>query len=491
MPVAKVQRRLDFLRRPSLRIRLTLWTVLVGMVIQLMLGAVVFFYQRRTLDQIFASRLANRGQMVASGLARLGREPGVEDLERLVGEAMFDPSTEGYVLAVYRPGGEPVVWISVGGGPPTLEGLGYPGVLGDEATYTGRVPFAGLLDRGDEDTVARVLVKRLGPERLVLVAATTDAPFEQLMRLMTRLFMLVLPVGVLGTGIAAWLISGLALRPLRELREMTRTLFPETIRQDVGFRSTSGELAAFQQDLADARARLQLAFRAQDRLIANLSHELKTPIAVLLVEASTLDAQRLPNDAKEFVASVQQEMRRLGKLLETFMVLSKAQGGQRIMGGRRCDVNDIVVEAVGLLGASAGERGVQTRTMLSEETEPPVVEGDPELLRQLVEHLIRGAIAASKTGQSVLVAVEATPDRCRVYVRDGGPALPEAAVGTVFDWFTVSSSSCDDRRTPGLAVAKGIAELHGGRVSVHNLPEGGCEFAVEIPLATGKTPVGR
>lgn len=466
-----------------------MWTVLVGMVIQLMLGAVVFFYQRRALDQIFASRLANRAEVVAMGLARLGREPTDEELGRLAVEAMFLPSLERYLLAVYRLDGTPVALSAVAGVvPPALGELGLLADPGGEPVVTGRVRMPSLLDPGDPDQTARVLLRRLGPQRLVVVAALTDAPFEQMMRLTARLLMLVLPVGVMGTGIAAWLISGLAIRPLRELREMTSTLFPETIRQDVGFRRTSSELAGFQQDLADARARLQLAFRAQDRLIANLSHELKTPIAVLLVESSTLDAQRLSPDAKEFVASVQQEMRRLGKILEAFLVLSKAQGGQRIVGGRRCDVNDIVLEAVGFMGGAASERGVATRTMLCEEGDAPVVEGDPELLRQLVEHLIRGAIAASKKGESVLVAVESTPQRCRVYVRDGGPPLPEGAIRTVFDWFTESSSNCDDRRTPGLAVAKGIAELHGGRVSVHNLPEGGCEFAVEIPLASGNSP---
>jgi signal transduction histidine kinase len=481
MPLRMLDQRLDRLRSPSLRVRLTLWTVAVSLVIQSVLGAVVFFYQRRAADGEFSARLAHRVDAAAKALARVPEAPGSRALERAAAEAMFFPNEERFALALLDDAGRVR---AMTGHADLAPGDALPDASANPpGTRAWRVHLPALREPDDPDDVARVVFRPLPGGRGTLLAATTDKPFEEMVRLTARTFLLVLPVGVLGTGFAAWLISGLALAPLRELREMTRSLFPETIRQDVGFPSTHAEFSSFQRDLADARGRLQQAFRAQDRLIANLSHELKTPIAVLLIEASTLQSTDLSPEAREFVTSVQHEMRHLGKILEGFLLLSKAQGGQRISSGRRCDMNDLVVEAVRAAGAAGAERRIATTTRLCESDTLPVVQGDPEMLRSLFEQLIRAAIAVSPEGQGVSVEIDATGTSCRVCVRDRGPSLPESSMAQVFDWFTESSTHCSDRRTPGLAVAKGIAELHGGRVIVRNVDGGGCDFIVELPLA--------
>lgn len=131
------------------------------------------------------------------------------------------------------------------------------------------------------------------------------------------------------------------------------------------------------------------------------------------------------------------------------------------------------------------QHGVRLRLDLEEEPLPLIVLGENELLRVMVDNLVRNAIRFSSKGQAIDIAVFRTTESSSICVRDEGPGIPTELLDTLFDRFTQAPAETARGRGHGLglSIAQGIAELHGGRISVRNLPEAGAEFTVTLPLS--------
>lgn len=469
-------------RTHSLRVRLTLWTAAISFVIQLMLATVIFFYQREHSDRLMSERLALRAKVIADALRDSGREPVDADLADIAAGAMLFPRTEGWTAAVYD--GSLSVRACTRRPPVDPAALGLVGTDGIPVLRTRRAPIPWLTVEGDADPHARVTMRPFDAptgERLWLLVATTDTFFEAANRQSAEMLLIALPIGALATAAAAWLISGAAIAPLRDLRRLAGSFTPDAIRRDMPAHPTAKELEAFERDLREAHERLRVAFEAQDRFISSVSHEIKTPIAILLAEAQTLDPASLPDEGRRFARSVVDEMRRLGRMVESFLTLTNVRGGKPLAIRRRCSLNDIVVDVVARCRETAQRAQVAVRPRLADETDP-LVEGDAELLRALAENLLRSAIRFSKPGQRVDVDVGVVGGRCAISVRDSGPELDAEDLRTMFSG-TGSESDAERAGAIGLSIAQGIAELHGGRVTASSIPGEGCVFVAEIPLA--------
>jgi signal transduction histidine kinase len=113
-----------------------------------------------------------------------------------------------------------------------------------------------------------------------------------------------------------------------------------------------------------------------------------------------------------------------------------------------------------------------------------LVFGDPELLRTMIDNVIRNAIRFSPQQQAVEVTVDADEENALVRVRDFGVGIPEEIISTLFDRFTQAKSEERLNRGSGLGleIAQGIAELHGGGITVENCLGGGCAFTIRVPM---------
>jgi Histidine kinase-, DNA gyrase B-, and HSP90-like ATPase len=102
--------------------------------------------------------------------------------------------------------------------------------------------------------------------------------------------------------------------------------------------------------------------------------------------------------------------------------------------------------------------------------------------------LIRNAIRFTPEGSRVVIRVSESTDRCTVSVRDFGPGIPEEIRGTLFEPLVQAPSEQQRGIGLGLTIAQSIAELHGGRIAVANIPDGGCEFTVTLPCDPSEAP---
>jgi two-component system OmpR family sensor kinase len=229
--------------------------------------------------------------------------------------------------------------------------------------------------------------------------------------------------------------------------------------------------------------------------MSNVSHELKTPIAVMLAEAQTVRAAEAPQDVRAFLASTIDELEKLSRTVDSFLLLTRVrQGKGSLQNPFPCIARDILMDSYEGCASMAAQHGVRIDLHLpQDETADAAVVGNADLLRTVIDNLLRNAIRFSPRGDVVDVRARVDHDRLVVSVRDHGPGIPADLVPRVFDRFAQSRE--EERRGRGhglgLEIALGITELHGGSISVENIPAdegGGCRFAVTLPLAGSPSP---
>jgi two-component system OmpR family sensor kinase len=257
--------------------------------------------------------------------------------------------------------------------------------------------------------------------------------------------------------------------------------------------TTDDEIARLQEELNSALERLEAGFRAQDEFISNVSHELRTPIAVLLTESqviklSTQDQARW----RAFADQVEEQMQHLGGIVESFLTLTRAGLDQQRL-RELVRINDVVLDSVQSCRAYAARHGVPLvpRLVESEDGEAQV-HGDPELLRTMLDNLVRNAVAHSPEGGAVEIEAVAEDGHLVLRVRDHGPGIPPEYLERVFERFVQvpagkrAAREGRERRAGtglGLAIASNVAQLHMGTIRAANNPDGGCTFTVALPLA--------
>lgn len=478
-------------RRPglSLRLKLTLWIVLIAGIIQLTLVVLAVFYLRLTLADSFDQRLqASARDLAASVSDRQGRLTDPE-LAALADEGQRSAGFEKLAVVLYDQSGAAVA--STLRPAPAAADLGVDAALASLTAGLSRREVPGFGSEG-EGYPARITLQPLAApdgRRMVLLVAATDRTYQAILVVTGRVLAVALPAGILAAAVAGWLIGGIAIAPLEQVRRLTLSLAPETLghphTEPLGrFR----EAAELERALEETRAKLNYAFQAQDRFIANVSHELKTPIAVVLAEAQVLARENLSPAAGKFAQSTIEEMLRLATMIEKFLTLTKIKKGSGIPNAQPMDINAVAMEAVVNSRKMAAQFRVELVPRLADSERPVQVLGDAEQLQLMLVNLLHNSIRFSPPGKPVIVAVAQEGDQCRISVRDFGLPVPAALVSTLFDRFSQDPGEGKRGHGVGLAIAQGVAELHGGRITVSNHEEGGCEFCVRLPLAPAPAP---
>ncbi len=228
--------------------------------------------------------------------------------------------------------------------------------------------------------------------------------------------------------------------------------------------------------------------RERAEMASMIAHEIRNPIASIRGLAATgaqLYAKLSDDERKEFFELIDQEARRLGRMAEEISTAMKLDAGVLTYERRTHDLGPIVREA-----AEAAERGDRPlRVAIDGETGAPVrASVDPGRLRELVTHLVENAAKFSPAEAPIEVQVSTRGGNALIEVLDGGPGIPadrrEEAFGR-FVRFRPAGYEDVPGAGLGLRISRGLAEAHGGTISVEDGPSGGTMLRVTIPLATG------
>lgn len=470
----------------SLRTRLTLWVVAIFSIIHFGTMGIYWLYQSAAISRGFDMLLAERaGDLVETIRPDV---PGIEErtLEDRAYHEFRGTRLGSLRVGVFDESGTSVV--------PQPRMPTPPDQIAWELTMSSLEPQITradltLLEQPDpESTSTRLVANRFrgaDGELYVLVLVTGDVP-ELGQKLLIRQGLLIAGIaGPIAAAIAGWFISGIAVAPLLNLRSLARQLRPESLGERIEVAHTSAEVEELTRDLEESRKRMNDAFASQERFISNVSHELKTPMAVLLVEAQTMSREGLPDHALAFIESTEGELLRLGRMVESFLTLSRIRAGRDISLARTVGANDLVMDSIESCQLMAHQQHIRLNpTLLAADDDIETrLPGDPHLLRTMVDNLVRNAIRFSADGDAIDLRLTREGNRVSLAVADRGPGIPEDRLTSYFDRF---AQAPEEQRTGrghglGLAIAQGIAELHGGTIEVHNREEGGCVFTITLP----------
>jgi len=230
----------------------------------------------------------------------------------------------------------------------------------------------------------------------------------------------------------------------------------------------------------DMAARLDRTEQQRRRFLADVTHELRTPLAVLQsgVEAQ-LDGIH-PRDDRH-LTSLLEETQLLGRLIDDLHTLALADAGRLALHRERTSVAALVADAVESHAALAERRGIVLTSSIPGGL--PELDGDPARVRQVLSNLLSNALRHSGPGGRVDAAVTIEGDGVRVTVTDSGPGIPPDQLEHVFDRFTRSADSRGSGL--GLSIARDLVHAHGGTIEVANGPTGGAVFSFTMPAAPG------
>lgn len=218
--------------------------------------------------------------------------------------------------------------------------------------------------------------------------------------------------------------------------------------------------------------------------IANISHELKTPIgAISLLSEALVDASDDPVAVHKFSKSLRKESKRLTNLIKDVVQLSRIQSAEVVANAEVVDLSTVVMEALDRNSYRAEARNVKITYDAPEGLE---VIGDPEMLTVAVKNLIENAILYSEEGAPVGVGLRQVDDVAEIAVTDSGLGIPQEDQSRVFERFyrvDPSRSRSTGGTGLGLAIVKHVASTHNGEVKLFSKPGVGSTFTLRIPLA--------
>jgi two-component system phosphate regulon sensor histidine kinase PhoR len=264
--------------------------------------------------------------------------------------------------------------------------------------------------------------------------------------------------------------SGLVdIRSKKQLLGVVATPFPE----DAG-------CLVLIQDLTELR-KLETVRRD---FIANLSHELRTPIASLKALGETLrdGAIEQPSVARDFLDKINLEVDRLAQMVQEMGDLSRIESGEAPLQKTPMNVAEVVDRAVGRLKAQADRAGLRLETQIASNL--PRLLADEARMEQVLVNLIHNAIKFTPPGGRITVSAKAEGDKLLVSVSDTGVGISEDDLPRVFERFYKADRARTGGGTGlGLAIAKHVVEAHGGRIWVESVEGRGATFSFTLPLA--------
>jgi two-component system sensor histidine kinase KdpD len=295
----------------------------------------------------------------------------------------------------------------------------------------------------------------------------------------------------------------LHLVPVENLGRRVGTVYLLRGADGPGFRTVDDRLllaVAAQLGLAVERERLRReameteVLRRTDELKTALlnavSHDLRTPLASIIASAGSLrqrDVVWTEQDQQEFAEAIEQEARRLNRIVGNLLDLSRIEAGSLRPAADWYDLGALIDDVVGRLRPITAQHRVKVEVP---EDLPPVLLDYVEI-DQVLTNLIENATKYTPAGGEIRIAAHRAEGAVQIEVADRGPGLPPAAIDRVFDpFYRVDGTGRRDSSGPlpagtgvGLAVARGLVEAHGGRIWVENRQDGGACFAFTLPLA--------
>ncbi|MCK5053059.1 MAG: HAMP domain-containing protein [Anaerolineales bacterium] len=271
-------------------------------------------------------------------------------------------------------------------------------------------------------------------------------------------------------------------RPLRELTAATRSVAEGDLGLTVPVRSRDelGELTASFNRMSEELDR-SMSIRRQ--MTADIAHELRTPISIILGHADAIHDRVLPPTQETFDV-IRDEACRLERLVEDLRILSMADAGELPLTRRPIPPNTLLEDVAAAYHPLALERGIEVHSNIAADL--PGVNVDRDRMAQVLGNLLSNALRYTPEGGSVTISVSCLEQDVKICIQDTGPGIGTEDIQYVFDRFYRADKSRQRDSGGsglGLAIAKSIVENHDGRIWAESSDDSGTTFCITLPVA--------
>jgi heavy metal sensor kinase len=459
----------------SLKIRIAVWYISLSTLILLCLGIALYAI-------ISYSLMNERRALIAQDLERVqqvAQRQGNRGVNRLLDEAEEE--------IPLKPGDEFVEIF-------TLEGTS---IATSPSSKNRRLPFRPDLAQrppkfetistsadGSPALLGGTTIQVNGQSYFVAIAASL-ANVRSIQRRLLMTLLVSIPLAILLSLVGGAILAKQATGPLNKMTETAERISVDHLDERIKLQGADIELKRLAEAFNQMLDRLDASFKQIRQFTADASHELRTPVAILMGETDLAVNNLLDyEECKAALSSRREELQRMAQIVDDLLALSQFDHGQKALQRKRLDFSDLVIEICEQQRNQARSKGVDLQLT---KTAPLEVDGDATRLRQMVRNVLDNAIKYTPNGGAVTVELDQTQNhRFELRVSDTGIGIPDNALGHIFDRFY----RVDEARTReaggsglGLSIVKQIVDAHGGTIKVNSEVGIGTIVSVFLPGA--------
>jgi signal transduction histidine kinase len=289
-----------------------------------------------------------------------------------------------------------------------------------------------------------------------------------------RIGLYTLPVVFVVSLVAGWLLARRLLRPVETITATAEEISATDLSRRIALAGPDDELKRLADAFDSMLGRIDGAFAAQRQFVADASHELRNPIAIIQTNLDVAEDELGPR-----ASVVRRATARMARLVDDLLALARSEGDGRRSRVALVEVGADVAEEFAALAAARGVRFEVSGSGAE-------VVGDADALRRAVANLVDNAIRVSPPGGLVSIRTGVGPDGVSLVVTDEGPGIPAEEQQRVFERFWRADGSrarSSGGSGLGLAIVRRIVELHDGTVGVESTPGQGARFTIRLPEA--------
>jgi heavy metal sensor kinase len=472
----------------SLRMRLTLWYVSAFSIVLILFSAGVYFFVEHILRERLDTNLRLTLQMTISSLAQNGG-PSLSSLgsggpaeASLLVEALEDPRFHSQIAAVAdadgrvlarRPVSSPMVF--------RLPALPLHASLSPQ--------FYELSESNSEADDSCRGIYQLASARsgvpLTVIVTDSMEPFSDQLDALENVLAIAIVFALLLAGSGGWLLARHSLTPLAAMASATERISVNNLgeRLPVKSRDELGRLASRFNDLL---SRLSASFSQQRQFMADASHELRTPLSVVRTAAQVAlqKPERSDLEYRNALAIIDQQASRLSRTVEDMFALTRADMNQIPVDNGALYLDEVIADTVRASDLLAQRKSVHLKLQDMQEAS---YRGDQRLLRQMISNVLDNAIKFTPEGGTVDVRLRQAAASYEITTTDTGCGIAEELQPRVFErFFRADKARVDSNGLSGaglgLPIARSIAELHHGRLTLLHSGPDGSTFFISLPF---------
>jgi len=303
---------------------------------------------------------------------------------------------------------------------------------------------------------------------------------ETTLRRLQTIYLIGIAGALLLGGAVSWLLNRLGLRPVAYVAQTAhRIAVSADLKERLIYRGPQDEIGHLATTFNRMLGRLESAFEAQRRFIADTAHELRTPLATILGNVDLQLRYGQDRDNQKMLGTIRREAERTTRLVADLLLLAQADAGQRLE-LRPVEVDEVLIETY------EEARGLAEGVHVSlGQCEPATVLGDRDRLKQMLLNLTANALKHTRHGGRITLSLTCRERQALLTVADTGRGIPTGELPHIFDrFYRVQGSAQDGQRSIGLglAIVKWIVEAHQGDITVKSTEGQGSTFTVRLPI---------